>query len=81
MCLNSTVAILSRLTAADGCESGRAVARQHKIAVAGTAAVINQVRIQQLIPSVRDALERLLQSDFRIVPEVIRTVLRQFAED
>ena len=60
--------------------AGRAVAREHGIAVAGTAAVIGQARLRGLIPSARDIFERLLQSDFRIAPEVIRTVLRQVGE-
>ena len=62
-------------------QAGRAVAREHGIAVAGTAAVIGQARLQGLIPSARDIFERLLQGDFRIAPEVIRTVLRQIGED
>ena len=60
--------------------AGRAVAREHGIAVAGTAAVIGQARTRGLIPSARDIFERLLQGDFRIEPEVIRTVLRQVGE-
>ena len=60
--------------------AGRAVAREHGIAVAGTAAVIGQARIRGHIPSARDIFERLLQGDFRIAPEVIRTVLRQVGE-
>ena len=60
--------------------AGRAVARQNRIAVVGTAAVIGQARKRQLIPSARDVFERLLQSDFRIAPEVIRAVLRQVGE-
>ena len=62
-------------------QAGRAVARENRIAVAGTAAVIGQARKRHLIPSARDVFERLLQSDFRIAPEVIRTVLRQVGED
>lgn len=61
--------------------AGRAVARENKIAMAGTAAVIGQARMRQLIPSARDVFERLLQGDFRISPEVIRSVLRQVGED
>ncbi len=61
--------------------AGRAVAGEHGIAVAGTAAVIGQARLQGLIPSARDIFERLLQGDFRIAPEGIRTVLRQVGED
>ena len=60
--------------------AGRTVAREHDIAVAGTAAVIGQARTRGLIPSARDIFERLLQGDFRITPEVIRTVLRQVGE-
>ena len=57
------------------------MAREHGIAVAGTAAVIGQARVRGLFPSARDIFERLLQGDFRIAPEVIRTVLRQVGED
>lgn len=60
--------------------AGRAVAGEHRIAVAGTAAVIGLARMRGLTPSARDAFERLLQGDFRIAPEVIRTVLRQVGE-
>ena len=60
--------------------AGRAVAREHGIAVAGTAAVIGQARVRGLVPSARDIFERLFQSNFRIAPEVIRTVLRQVGE-
>ena len=60
--------------------AGRAVAREHGIVVSGTAAVIGQARTRDLIPSARDIFERLLQGDFRIAPEVIRTVLRQVGE-
>ena len=61
--------------------AGRAVAREHGIAVAGTAAVIGQARMRGLVPSARELFERLLQGNFRIAPEVIRTVLRQVGED
>ena len=60
--------------------AGRTMAREHGIAVAGTAAVIGQARTRGLIPSARDIFERLLQGDFRIAPEVILTVLRQVGE-
>lgn len=61
--------------------AGRAVAREHGIAVAGTAAVIGQARLRGLVPSAREVFERLLQSNFRIAPEVIRTVLRRVGEE
>lgn len=61
--------------------AGRAFARECGIAIAGTAAVIAQARLRDLMPSAREVFEQLLQGDFRIAPEVIRTVLRRVGED
>ena len=55
--------------------AGRAVAQEHQLRVAGTAAVIGMAQTRGLIPSARKVFEMLLQSDFRISAEVIRTVL------
>lgn len=55
--------------------AGRAVAAERGVRVAGTAAVIGMAQTRSLIPSAREVFETLLQSDFRISAEVIRTVL------
>lgn len=55
--------------------AGRAVAQEHQLRMAGTAAVIGTAQMRGLIPSARNVFETLLQSDFRISAEVIRTVL------
>ncbi len=55
--------------------AGRALAQEHQLRVAGTAAVIGMAQMRGLIPSARNVFEALLQSDFRISAEVIRTVL------
>ena len=55
--------------------AGRAVAQENQLRVAGTAAVIGIAQTRGLIPSARNVFETLLQSDFRISAEVIRTVL------
>ena len=60
--------------------AGRAVAAEHGLRVAGTAAVIGMARQAQLIPSARNAFETLHASDFRISAEVIRTVLAAVGE-
>ena len=55
--------------------AARAVAQEHQLRLAGTAAVIGMAQMRDLIPSARNVFETLLQSDFRISAEVIRTVL------
>jgi predicted nucleic acid-binding protein len=55
--------------------AGRALAQAHRLRVAGSAAVIGMAQTRGLIPSARKVFEQLLQSDFRISAEVIRTVL------
>lgn len=61
-------------------KAGRAVATEHGITVAGTAAVIGMARQRGLIPSAREAFEELLRGDFRISGEVIRVVLARVGE-
>lgn len=60
--------------------AGRAVASEHGLQVAGTAAVVGMARMRGLTPSAREVFERLLRSDFRISAEVIRTVLSRVGE-
>lgn len=55
----------------------RREARAAGVQLAGTAAVIGMARARGLIPSAREVFERLLQSDFRISPGVIRGVLER----
>ena len=59
---------------------GRAVAREHGLFVAGTAAVIGMAKTRGLIPSARDAFARLHASDFRISRDVIEAILRRVGE-
>lgn len=60
--------------------AGRAVAAEHGLRVAGTAAVIGMAKRQGLIASARKAFETLHRSDFRISADVIRTVLIRVGE-
>jgi predicted nucleic acid-binding protein len=55
--------------------SGRAVAQDLGLSVAGTAAVIGLDRQRGLIPSARQVFAALHASDFRIAPAVIKAVL------
>jgi predicted nucleic acid-binding protein len=55
----------------------RREARAAGVQLAGTAAVIGMAHSRGLIPSAREVFERLLRSDFRISPHVIREVLRR----
>lgn len=55
--------------------SGRAVAQDLGLRVAGTAAVIGLARQRGLIPSARQVFAALHASDFRIAPVVIKAVL------
>ena len=55
--------------------SGRAVAQDLGLRVAGTAAVIGLARQRGLIPSARQVFAALHASDFRIAPTVIKAVL------
>jgi predicted nucleic acid-binding protein len=60
--------------------AGRAIAQEHGLVVAGTAAIIGMAKARQLIPSARTVFERLHSSDFRISAQVIETVLRRVGE-
>ena len=55
--------------------SGRAVAQDHGLSVAGTVAVIGLARQGGLITSARQVFADLHASDFRIAPAVIKSVL------
>jgi len=55
--------------------SGRAVAQDLGLSVAGTAAVIGMARQRDLITSARQVFAALHASDFRISPAVIKAVL------
>lgn len=60
--------------------AGRAVALEHGLRIAGTAAVIGMAKKQGLIPSAKAAFALLHGSDFRISPDVIRIVLAHAGE-
>lgn len=60
--------------------AGRAIAMEHGLRIAGTAAVIGMARSRNLIPSARAVFARLHASDFRISAQVIEAVLRRVAE-
>ena len=60
--------------------AGRAIAMEHGLKIAGTAAVIGMARSRNLIPSARAVFTRLHASDFRISAQVIEAVLRRVAE-
>jgi len=60
--------------------AGRALASEHGLRVAGTAAVIGMAKSRGLVPSAREVFARLHASDFRISPTVIETVLRRVGE-
>jgi predicted nucleic acid-binding protein len=61
--------------------AGRAIAQEHGLRVAGTAAVIGMARVKGLIPSAREVFVRLHASDFRISASVIAEILRRVNED
>lgn len=60
--------------------AGRAVAVEHGLRVAGTAAVIGMAKSRGLIVSAKDVFSRLHASDFRISTAVISTVLKRVGE-
>ena len=60
--------------------SGRAVAQELGLSVAGTAAVIGLARQHGLIASARQVFAALHASDFRIAPAVIQAVLDRCGE-
>ena len=60
--------------------AGRAIAVEHGLRVAGTAAVIGMARQRGLLPSAKAVFARLHASDFRISAAVITTILRRVGE-
>ena len=60
--------------------AGRALAREHGLRVAGTAALIGIARQRGLVPSAREIFAKLHAAQFRLAPEVIRSVLRRVGE-
>ena len=60
--------------------AGRAVAAEHGLMVAGTAAVIGMAKSRGLIVSARAVFSCLHASDFRISAQVIETVLERAGE-
>lgn len=60
--------------------AGRAVAIEHGLRVAGTAAVIGLAKSHGLVASARAVFASLHASDFRISATVIETVLRRVGE-
>jgi predicted nucleic acid-binding protein len=60
--------------------SGRGVAQELGLSMAGTAAVIGLARQRGLIASARDVFAALHASDFRIAPAVIQAVLDRCGE-
>ncbi|MCX7672095.1 MAG: DUF3368 domain-containing protein [Thiobacillaceae bacterium] len=60
--------------------AGRAVALEHGLRVAGTAAVIGMAKARGLIGSAKAVFSRLHESDFRISAAVITTILRRVGE-
>jgi predicted nucleic acid-binding protein len=60
--------------------AGRAIATEHGLRVAGTAALIGMARQRGLIPSAKAVFARLHASDFRISADVIATILRRVGE-
>jgi predicted nucleic acid-binding protein len=60
--------------------AGRAIAIEHGLRVAGTAALIGMAREHDLIGSARSVFARLHASDFRISAQVIATILRRVGE-
>lgn len=56
--------------------AGRAIAAEHGLQVAGTAAVVGMAKTRGLVGSARQVFARLHGSDFRISAQVIETVLK-----
>ena len=59
---------------------GRAVAKEHGIAVVGVAGLVGVARKRGLIESAAQIFDRLSAENFRISTEVIRAVLRDVGE-
>lgn len=60
--------------------AGRALAKEHGLRIAGTAAVIGMAKSRGLVRSARKVFERLHASDFRISVAVIEAVLERVGE-
>ncbi len=60
--------------------AGRAIAMEHGLHVAGTAAIIGMARTRGLIPSAKAVFARLHASDFRVSAQFISTILRRVGE-
>jgi len=60
--------------------AGRMIAQERGLRVAGTAAIIGLAKQRGLIPSAREVFALLHAAEFRIAPEVIRTVLQRVGE-
>ncbi|AHE96968.1 DUF3368 domain-containing protein [Thioalkalivibrio paradoxus] len=60
--------------------AGRAIAQERGLRVADTAAIIGLAKQRGLIPSARELFALLHAAEFRIAPEVIRTVLQRVGE-
>lgn len=60
--------------------AGRAVAQEHGLRVAGTAAAIGTAKTRGLIVSARDVFARLHASGFRISAHVIAAMLQRVGE-
>ena len=59
---------------------GRAVAQESSLSVVGVVGLIGIARKRGLIPSASAVFERLLQTDFRISPDLIRGALLKVGE-
>lgn len=59
---------------------GRVYAQENGLQVVGVAGLVGMARLRGLIPSAAAVFERLLQTDFRISPDIIRGVLRKVGE-
>jgi predicted nucleic acid-binding protein len=59
---------------------GRMVAQENGLSVAGVAGLIGMSKKRGLIPSASAVFEQLLQTDFRISPDLIRSVLLKVGE-
>ena len=59
---------------------GRREARSRGLEVVGTAAIIGMGRRRGLFPSAAVVFEKLLRSDFRLSPKVVREILRAVGE-
>jgi predicted nucleic acid-binding protein len=68
--------VLLPATVADEVLTGRFTDQEARI----TAAVIGLARLRGLIPSAREVFDALHNSDFRIAPAVITTVLKRCGE-